>query len=178
VLSKLVERLVAQQLTSYLRLWNLLPELQSAYRTNHSTETAVLRVLSDILCALDRGDFALLTLLDLSAAFDSVDHATLLSRLEISYGIGGTVLDWFKLYLHGRQQSVRCTNSKSTLSAILYGVPQGSVLGPILFLLYTADLLKLVQNKGLIPHLLTYTPMTPRYMVHALQIALLLSRTK
>ena len=73
-----------------------MPDLQSAYRANHSTETAVLRVLSDILCALDHGDLAVLTLLDLSAAFDTVDHETLLRllrRLETSYGIRGTVLN-------------------------------------------------------------------------------------
>ena len=72
--------------------WKLLPELQSVYRAYHSTETAVLRVISDILEALDRGDLAALTLLDLSAAFDTVDHTILIRRLETSYGIHSTVL--------------------------------------------------------------------------------------
>ena len=74
VLSKVLERLVARQLIRYLSEWKLLPELQSAYSAYHSTETAVLRVVSDIIEALDRGDLAALTLLVLSAAFDSVDH--------------------------------------------------------------------------------------------------------
>ena len=98
VLSKTLERLVARQLVAHLILWKLMPELQSAYRANHSTETAVLRVLADILGALDRGDYAVLTLLDLSAAFDTVDHATLLRRLQITYGISGTALSWFSSY--------------------------------------------------------------------------------
>jgi len=98
VLSKTVERLVARQLVDHLNLWKLMPDLQSAYRANHSTETAVVRVLSDILGALDRGDFAVLMLLDLSAAFDTVDLETLLRRLETSYGIRGTVLSWFGSY--------------------------------------------------------------------------------
>jgi len=93
VLSKLLERLVAKQLVAYLKDNDLLPDRQSSYRAHHSTDTAVLRVLSDILLALDSGDLAVLTLLDLSAAFDSVDHATLLQRLRISYGIGGTYLE-------------------------------------------------------------------------------------
>jgi len=91
VLSKLLERLVVRQL-DYLNAARLLPELQSAYRAHHSTETAVTKVLADILMALDAGDFSMLTLLDLSAAFDNVDHNTLLRRLEISYGLGGSVL--------------------------------------------------------------------------------------
>jgi len=78
VLSKLLERLVARQLLGHLAVAKLLPELQSAYRAHHSTETAVLKVLADILSALDTGDVAVLTLLDSSAAFDTVDHATLL----------------------------------------------------------------------------------------------------
>jgi len=153
VLSKTLERLVAQQLIDYVSERKLLPELQSAYRANHSTETAVLRVLSDILGALDRGDLAALTLLDLSAAFDTVDHTTLIRRLEISYGIGGTVLGWFSTYLDQRLQFVRCRSSSSTPSTSLCGVPQGSVLGPILFLLYTADLIRLIEDSGLHPHL-------------------------
>ena len=94
-----------------------------------STETAVLKVLADILLALDTGDIAVLTLLDLSAAFDTVDHATLLRRLETSYGIGSTVLGWFASYHIGRIQIDRCGMSASDASAVLCGVPQGSVVG-------------------------------------------------
>jgi len=112
----------------------------------------VLSVLPDILLALDSGDIAVLTLLDLSAAFDSVDHGTLLQRLQTSYGLGGPVLDWFTSYLSNRTQYVRLPTTRSAESAVLYGVPQGSVLGPILFLLYTADLLQLIRRHHLYPH--------------------------
>jgi len=103
VLSKLLERLVARQLIDYLTAFNLLPDLQSAYRSHHSTETAVLKVLGDILRAVDSGDLTLLTLLDLSAAFDTVDHETLLHRLSVSYGLGATAHGWFASYLGGRR---------------------------------------------------------------------------
>ena len=102
VLSKLLERLVARQLLNYLNASRLLPERQSAYQAYHSTETAVTKVLADILLTLDKGDIAMLTLLDLSAAFDTVDHAILLRRIEVSCGLGGAVLSWFRSYLDGR----------------------------------------------------------------------------
>ena len=107
---------------------------QSAYRRFHSTETAVLRVLTDILSALDSVDLAMLTLLDLFAAFVSVDHDTLLKRLQKSYGLCGALSNWFTSYLAGRTQFVVSSASRSTPTSVLYGVPQGSVLGPILFL--------------------------------------------
>jgi len=90
-LSKLLERLEARRLIDYIRDANLLPSFQSGFRLLHSTETAVLKVLSDLLEALDRGDVAVLLLLDLSVAFDTVDQETLLRRLELTFGVSGTV---------------------------------------------------------------------------------------
>jgi len=89
VVSKLLKRIVFRQLHNYLSTADLLPRLQSAYRTHHSTETAVLKVLTDILYAVDDGYLSVLALLDLSAAFDTVDHDILLTRLKVSFGIRG-----------------------------------------------------------------------------------------
>ena len=128
--------------------WYLEAE-KSTNTANHSTETAVLRVLSDILDALYRDHFTVLTLFDLTAAFDTVDYATLLRRLQTTYGITRTAQGWFSSYLHERKIFVRYRGTSSTPSLLLCGVRQGSVLGPILFLLYTADLLGLKLH----PHL-------------------------
>jgi len=131
VVSKLLERLVSSQLVKCLKDNDLLPDLQSAYRPRamHSTDTAVLKVLADLLLALDSGDLAMLTLLDLSAAFDSVDHDTLLKRLQKSYGLGGQVLNWFASYLCGRVQLVRTSAACSTSSAVMWAVGLRSTAG-------------------------------------------------
>ena len=101
-ISKVIERIVAGQLTAYLVVNNLLPTRQSAYRAHHSTETALLGITSAIFDAADKANVTLLAALDLSAAFDCVDHHILLERLRISYGFGGCVLDWIASFLHDR----------------------------------------------------------------------------
>ena len=106
--SKLVERLVVKQLNIYLESNGLMPPLQSAYRLHHSTETALLNVMSDILMAADDRQVTLLALLDLSAAFDCVDHDIVLSRLRSSFGLEDTVLAWIRSFLIDRTQHVRC----------------------------------------------------------------------
>ena len=131
---------------SYLNDHNLLSPSQSAYRPHHSTETALLKISNDILLALDSGNVSLLTLLDLSAAFDTIDHTILLHRLQHNYGITHSALSWFRSYLTDRTQSVSVNNLNSTSEKLLYGVPQGSVLGPVLFVLYTQPLSDLIQT--------------------------------
>ena len=153
VLSKLLERLVVRQLMDYLSSTDLLPSLQSGFRPGHSTETAVLRVLTDILQAVHRGDSAALILLDLSAAFDTVDHEVLLQRLRLTFGIDNVAHRWFQSYLSGRHQHVRRGSTRSSIVQLVCAVPQGSVLGPVLFVLYTADLISLIESHGLTPHL-------------------------
>jgi hypothetical protein len=114
VASKLLERLVATPLKAYLNTTDLLPSLQSAYRVIHSTETMQLKVFGDVLLALNRGNFAALKLLDLLAAFDAVDHATLLWRLEVTYSRRGWVPRWFTSYLSYRWQFARSGNTSSS----------------------------------------------------------------
>ena len=107
----------------------------------------MLKVLSDIILGIDAGDLSALVLLDLSAAFDTVDHHILLQRLKRSYGITRLIRQWFQSYLVGRRKFVRTGSSTSSLALILCGILQGSVLGLILFL-YTADLLLLIEGHG------------------------------
>jgi len=135
--SKLLERIVFRQLYSYLSAADLLPRLQSAYRAHHSTETAVLKVLTDILYAVNDGDLSVLALLHLSAAFDTVDDDILLTRLKVSFGISGAALDWFQSYLTSRVECVRRGSARSTHKTVRFGMPQGSVLGPLYCSSYT-----------------------------------------
>jgi len=151
-MSKVVERLVCRQLMSFLEKHGLLPRFQSAYRRGHSTETAVLKIISDILLAADRTEVTLLGLLDLSAAFDTVDHEILIARLSAAFGIRSTVLSWIKTFLLGRKQTVLFAGQRSNCSPVPCGVPQGSVLGPILFLLYTADVTEIARRHGIGVH--------------------------
>ena len=136
-LSKVLERVVLTQLMTHLETRNLHEPFQSAYRKCHSTETALLRVVNDLLQASDDGYVSILSLLDLSAAFDTIDHVILSQRLSSTFGCTGTVLGWFESYLSNRTQSVFVNDIQSAPSNLKYGVPQGSVLGPILFTMYT-----------------------------------------
>ena len=144
-LSKLIERMVCNQITQYTGTTGMAKKFQLAYRAFHSTETALIKVKDDILRAIYNQTVTCLILLDLSAAFNTVSHPLLLNRLRHHFGIQGTVLRWFKNYMTDCSQKIVIddSNNKAAVSdhAILkQGVPQGSVLGPILFTLYTSPL--------------------------------------
>jgi hypothetical protein len=114
--------------------------MQSAYRPLHSTETCVLRTLNNIYLSADTGKATALVSLDLSAAFDTIDHSILLNRLQIMFGVTGPALKWLQSNLLNRQQSVSSGHAMSSPTWCATGVPQGSVLGPILFSCYTSPI--------------------------------------
>ena len=113
---------------------------QSAYKQNHSTESALLKVKNDILLNMEAQKVTLLVLLDLSAAFDTVRHDTLLYRLKLRFGVDGKALEWFASYLADRTQRVTVNDGLSHTFPLRQGVPQGSCLGSLLFTVYTSKL--------------------------------------
>ena len=151
-ISKIIEKVVYQQLSNYLILNDLFDEFQSGFRPLHSTETALIKVLNDIRLNTDSGKISVLVLLDLSAAFDTVDHSILIDRLENWVGLSGTVLNWFRSYLRDRDYYVSIGNFVSDQIKMTCGVPQGSILGPLLFNLYMLPLGHILKNNKIAYH--------------------------
>ena len=151
--SKIIEKVIANRIRSHLERNNLSNKYQSAYKQFHSTETALLKVENDIILNMDGGRVTALILLDLSAAFDTLDHKSITDLLSNWYGIDGIALEWFVSYLSGREQKVKLMDCLSSPAEITCGVPQGSVLGPLLFTLYTTPLSSVIQRHDVKHHL-------------------------
>ena len=146
-ISKLTEGLVKNRLTEYLHQNNLTNSFQSAYTKFNSTETTLLTLHDHIIRAISQ-QVTGLCLIDLSAAFDTIDHSILLQRLKWWFGINKTVLSWIQSYLSSRSFTVRI-NIKSSPFQLLYSVPQGSVLGPLLFILYTTPISHIISRSSI-----------------------------
>ncbi len=151
-ISRILEKAVFCQLQLFLNKNHISEVFQSGFKPFHSTESALLRVLNDIYTATDAGDSVILVLLDLSAAFDTVDHTLLLSRLQSHVGIKGSVLNWFKSFLSERYFSVRIGNCTSSAAPLISGLPQGSILSPLLFSLYLLPLGPILRKFGVSFH--------------------------
>ena len=149
-LGKALEAAVIMQFDKHLNENSLADVKQSAYKKYHSTETLLLKIHNDIMSSLDKGEVVMLVLLDLLAAFDTIDHKILLNRLKNKYGIEGTALRWFESYLQHRTQSVLVNDKQSAKKELKYGVPQGSKLGPVLFNAYIAPLSDVAEQNGVI----------------------------
>ena len=155
--------MVARQIREYLADHDLLPTVQSAYREHFSVETALLRVQNDILMAIDNRQEVVLMLLDFSAAFDTIDHRMLLERMKTYYGISGIVLKWFSSYLENRTHVVKINNTTSSIFSDKLGVPQGSVIGPLTFTMYTAPMADVIRSHGV--NVMLYADDTQLYVM-------------
>ena len=142
--SKIFEKVMHVRILSFLESNNSLYEMQYGFRPGRSCEHALLNAQNDILSSLSRHQISLLLLIDFSKAFDMVDHSVLLTKLD-HYGIRGSALQWIKSYLINRKQHVTVNGTKSTSNIMNYGVPQGSILGPLLFIIYINDIPEIAQ---------------------------------
>ena len=152
-ISKILERVIHSRLSDHLQSFSSLCPFQSAYRKHHSTETALLRIYNDLLLSINQKKVSALVLLDLSAAFDTIDHQILLHRLSFNFGLNGSALALLESYLLNRSQSVSIGSHTSSSSPLHTGVPQGSVLGPLLFCLYTTPLSYIFSDSPVSYHL-------------------------
>ena len=151
-ISKVLEKVAVKRLTNHLDINGLQEDYQSAYKLMHSTETALLKVKHDISSALDRHNSVLFVMLDLSAAFDTIDQNQLWGLLRDEYGITGNALSWFSTYLEDRTQRVQVETTTSDHVPLKCGVPQGSVLGPVIFTIYTAPIQRIICKHGVKHH--------------------------
>ena len=151
-IANILEKLVLSQVSSYLNSHNLYNTGQSAYRPDHSTETALLKVVNDLFLSLNKGNISVLALLDFSSAFDTIDHTILVYRLHTDFGFTDTVLQWFSSYLTDRTHYVSLSNHCSAFTLVHSGVPQGSVLGHILFTMYIKPLSAIIDSHSIIYH--------------------------
>ena len=172
-LGKLIERVVLKRLNSHLTQNNLHVNNQYGYKKGHSTESILVKISNDILIASDKKTATVLLLLDLSAAFDTVDVNLLINILFNEIGIRGSALQWFKAFLLNRSMRVKINDSFSEIFVLEFGVPQGSVLGPILFNIYVRSIYKHVENcgfdiKGFADDHQLYVSFTPSFQYHFL----------
>nr|CAH7757999.1 unnamed protein product [Callosobruchus chinensis] len=144
-LSKVFERFIYFQLFEYVTSKGILPEMQSGFRKGYSTTSVLLKVSDYIIRSLDAGLATLLVLLDFSKAFDTLDHSLLLAKLRY-FGLDEMCLKLFESYLHNRHQCVFVDNNYSDFQSVTSGVPQGSVLGPLFFIIYTSDMFKVIEH--------------------------------
>ena len=147
-LGKVLEKIIFHQLDVFLKSNKVHNKFQSGFRKGHSTETALLKVINDLRVAADNKHVSVLLLLDLTAAFDTIDHTILIQRLEHWVGLSGTALSWFHSYLTGRSYFVNLADFESNKHNICSGIPQGSILGPLLFSLYILPLGELISAHG------------------------------
>ena len=139
VLSKIFEKIMYNRVTAFLEIFKIFHDNQYGFRKKSSTHVALLTFIDKVIEAIENGEYAIGVFLDFSKAFDTVDHEILLNKLD-HYGIRGCALSWFKSYLSRRLQYVTYNGSQSSQQMIKCGVPQGSILGPLLFLIYINDL--------------------------------------
>jgi hypothetical protein len=149
---KILERLSKNQLQEHLRLSPNLNTIQSAYQSLHSTKTAMTKVVNDLLTATDSGKPSILLSLDINAAFDMLDHTRLLQRATELFGLDDSVINWLKSYLTGRTGYVSFRNCRASIVGCHTGVPQGYVLGPLLFSIFTSPVGHLISSFSISYH--------------------------
>jgi hypothetical protein len=158
---KIIENVIAKKIVHHLESNSLMDPNQSAYRKHHSCETIVLSILNDIYGAIARKEISLAVLLDMSAAFDTLDHDVLIDKLEKN-GITDEALDWLRMYLKDRTHCTQINDDVSESLPLKMGVPQGSVLGPLLFTIYIRELGEVIRDLGI------------RYSIYADDVLLLI----
>ena len=140
VISKVLEKEIFRQLYGYLTDNDLLSKLQSGFRLKHSTLSALIQMCDDWLSNIDVGKINCVVFFDIRKAFDLINHEILLKKMNLNFGISGNALKWFDSYIKDREQQCIVNGQLSSSKKIICGVPQGSILGPLLFLLYINDM--------------------------------------